>query len=191
MINPDRRDVSATMATSRILNLTNLRTENVALHQLTAPVGGYDCIWSISVLEHITGDYDDRDSMQMLYDLLGSGGRLIVTVPVDRRFWIEYRDKDYYGTQVRRGDKYFFQRFYDREAIWERLLAPVGLEPSQVRWFGEIENGRFQNYILRWMSEGMDCIVDGPREIVDYYREFDCWEEMPGAGVCGFVIIKQ
>ena len=190
MANPDGKDVAATEAAARVLKLANLRVENRALHELAAPPGGYECIWSISVLEHIAGDYDDTEAVQMLFDLLGKGGRLILTVPVDRSFWIEYRDVDYYGTQTQAGAPYFFQRFYDWPAIRERLLEPLGCRPSHIGWFGEKVNGRFQAYIRRWQDEGLDCIIEDPREIVDHYQRYESWEEMPGVGVCGLVIDK-
>ncbi len=191
MVNPDINDLKTTTTIAHVLNLANIKVENLALHQVSPPAGGYDCIYSISVLEHIAGDYDDRQSVKMLYDLLGSGGRLILTVPVDRHYWIEYRDVNHYGTQAKQGEKYFFQRFYDRAAIWERLLKPIDREPTHVRWFGEKVNGRFRNYIQRWLKEGLDCTVEDPREIVDHYQQYDSWHSMPGVGVCGLVIDKQ
>lgn len=190
MINPDSRDISKTTKIIEKLNISNLYTSAKAIHELQPPSEGYDCIWSISVLEHISGAYDDRQSMRLLYAALKSGGRLIITVPVDRRFWIEYRDQDYYGTQQKDKDSYFFQRFYDLDAIWERLLAPINCEPLQLRWFGETEKGRFHKYIQCWLNDGLDCIVDDPREIVDHYQEYETWQDMPGVGICGLVIEK-
>jgi hypothetical protein len=40
---------------------------------------------------------------------------LILTFPVDQRYWEEFRDgEDPYGTQENReAGRYFFQRFYD------------------------------------------------------------------------------
>lgn len=190
MINPDLGDISRTGRLIDTLNLSNVHTAQKAVHHLSQTANGFDCIWSISVLEHVSGAYDDRQTMQMVYAALRSGGRLIITVPVDRRFWVEYREQDYYGTQQKEEAGYFFQRFYDLEAIEQRLLAPIGQEPSQVSWFGETSAGRFHAYIRRWMDSGLDCIVDDPREIVDHYREFDRWQDMPGTGVCGLVIDK-
>jgi hypothetical protein len=116
---------------------------------------------------------------------------LIITVPVDRQYWIEYRDQDYYGTQREEQGRYFFQRFYDFQAIQERLLAPIGQQSTQIRWFGEIEEGHFHEYIQRWLKDGIDSIVDDPREMVDHYQEFERWQDMPGAGVCGIVVDKD
>ena len=116
-----------------------------------------------------------------------------MTVPVDRHFWDEYRDVDQYGSQGKplSNGKYFFQHFYDKTAIWDRLLSPIGQEPSIIRWFGETSQGRFHNYIQCWMREGYDYIVGDPREIVNNYQEFSSWEEMPGVGVCGLAIDKD
>jgi hypothetical protein len=126
-----------------------------------------------------------------MYDSLSDGGRLIITVPVDRAFWTEYRDHDYYGTQDQKiKGKFFFQNIYDKNAIWERLVAPIGREPEGVRWFGETLPGRFAEYQQRWMRDGYNCTVNDPREITDYYREFSSWEEMPGIGVCGLMFKK-
>jgi hypothetical protein len=126
-----------------------------------------------------------------MYNALSEGGRLIITIPVDRTFWKEYRDHDNYGTQGQKiKGKYFFQNFYDKNAVWERLVAPIGREPAVVRWFGETVPGRFAEYHQRWMRYGHNCTVNDPREITDYYREFSSWEEMPGIGVCGLMFEK-
>jgi len=42
----------------------------------------------------------------------------------------------------------------------------------------------------RWMRDGLAGTVEDAREIVDHYREFRNWEEMPGMGVCGLMIEK-
>ena len=69
-------------------------------------------------------------------------------------------------------------------------VAPTGQEPVLVRWFGETVKGRFAEYERRWMREGYNCVVDDPREIADFYREFSTWKDMPGKGVCGLTMIK-
>ena len=190
MINPDSRDISKTTTIVEKLDVPNVYPSVKAIHELQPPTDRYDCIWSISVLEHISGAYDDSQSMRILYAALKSGGRLIITVPVDQQFWIEYRNQDSYGTQPKEKNGYFFQRFYDLEAIWERLLSPIECEPSQIRWFGERVKGHFQEYIRCWLNDGLNCLVDDPREIVDHYQEFERWQDMPGVGICGLVIDK-
>lgn len=191
MINPDIKDTSHTMNIIDKLKINNIYVENFAVDVLSEQSNTYDCIWSISVIEHISGKYDDGYAIRVMYNALKPGGRLILTVPVDRKFWDEYRDCDYYGTQPKQlNSRYFFQRFYDKAAIWERLLVPIGKEPSVVRWFGETTPGRFVNYEKRLIQEGISCAIEDPREFTDNYQEFLCWEEMPGMGVCGIVVEK-
>ncbi len=192
MINPDSKDASQTTAILSKLKLPNVRVECRGVDRLAERNEKYDCIWSISVVEHISGDYDDRKAVQLMYNSLNAGGRLILTVPVDRAFRDEFRDRNYYGTQadLLHPGRYFFQHIYDKTAVWERLLRPLGKEPSVVRWFGEITPGRFTEYETRWMRNGLASTVEDAREIVDHYREFTSWEEMPGMGVCGLMIEK-
>jgi len=193
MINPDCQDISQALAITARLKITTLHGECCSVEILSSRYETYDCIWSISVIEHISGKHDDLHAVKLMYDALSNGGRLILTIPVDRRLWNEYRDRAYYGMQAEQSPtgKYFFQRFYDKTAIWERIVAPIGQEPSVIRWFGEALPGRYMAYVQRWMHEGYACTVEDPREIADYYREFSTWEEMPGTGVCGLMIEKK
>lgn len=192
MINPDPGDASETAAMTSRLRINNVRVQRHGVDMLANQRDTYDCIWSISVIEHIAGEYDDSYAIKLMYDSLKDGGRLILTVPVDREFLVEYRDQDYYGTQPSQtGGENFFQRVYDKAAIWKRLLSPIEKEPSVVRWFGETTPGRYREYEKRWVSEGLSHTIEDPREIADYYQEFSSWEEMPGMGVCGLMIQKE
>ena len=112
---------------------------------------------------------------------LNEGGRLILTLPVDRQFWEEYRDgQDPCGTQEKQeNNQFFFQRFCDLDSIRQRLLDPIQALPLEMRWFGESNPGRFHEYIQRWLREGIECTVEDPREIADHYQEFNSWKEMP------------
>lgn len=192
MINPDAKDAAQTATILSKLKPSNVRVECRGVECLAGRNEKYDCIWSISVVEHISGDCDDREAVRLMYNSLNAGGRLILTIPVDRVFRDEFRDRDYYGMQAdpSRAGRYFFQHIYDKTAIRERLLGPIGKEPSVIRWFGEISPGRFTDYESRWMRDGLAGTVEDAREIVDHYREFTSWEEMPGMGVCGLMIEK-
>lgn len=172
------------------LSLSNLSFEACAIDRV-AGSGRFDCIWSLSVIEHIAGAYDDRAAVAMLYSLLAPGGRLILTIPVDREYWLEYRDRDDYGTQpITEDGRVFFQRNYDDSAIDERLISVVGQNPSVLRWFGETRSGTFAKHEERCNAQGLRCSVLDPKEIVDNWCEYESWEDMPGWGVCGIVIDK-
>ena len=189
--NPDDKDIRRTKLIMETLNLHNVQTMHCDVKILWTEKKKYNCISSISVVEHIAGKYNDSDAVRMMYDLLEKGGKLIITIPVDQHYWEEYRNSDPYGTQPIDNGKYFFQRFYDYKAIRERIIIPIGKEPSVVRWFGETEAGRFIAYVKRWMQEGSVILVNDPIEMVNYYREFSDWQEMPGFGVCGLVFEKD
>ncbi|CAN5491169.1 hypothetical protein BH24CHL9_BH24CHL9_11990 [soil metagenome] len=153
-------------------------------------VHAYDSIWSISVLEHIPGD-GDRDAMPILWEALRPGGRLLITVPVDRQPWDEYRDSDFYDLDVPAGERgFFFQRWYDKAAIEERLLGSIHTAGVRMEWFGEREPGHFAAYEDEWRARGHARTVDDPREIVDHYADYPDWDAMPGRGVAGLAIDK-
>lgn len=187
MINPDGEDLRTTERIARALRIRNLGFEAVGVDALTRERERYDCIWSISVIEHIAGPYQDVEAVRWMYGALAPGGRLILTVPVDRTFRDEYRDRPQYGPQAPAGGRYFFQRLYDRGAIRERIVGAVGREPDRVAWFGERRPGRFAEYERRWLERGLFATVEDPKEIADHYTAFPSWEAMPGQGVCGLM----
>ena len=188
VINPDPADIAETRRAVDAMGLSNIRLEVTAADDVLPKAGHYDCIWSISVIEHIFGEHDDTWTVRRMYESLRGGGRLIVTVPVDREGWDEYRDRPQYGAQEPAEDgRYFFQRYYDADTLRARLVDAIGQTPSLVRWFGEKTRGHFAEYERRWMREGLKCVVQDPREIADHYGEFPSWESMPGLGVCGLM----
>jgi SAM-dependent methyltransferase len=189
-INPDSRDIAETARASYCLGLRNVSLSASRLHA-SRFIPQYDCVWSISAVEHIAGDAADTEAVKAMYSCLKPGGRLILTVPVDRCFWLEFRDVDPYGTQGDVHDgKYFFQRWYDHATLLERLIYPLGRCATTMRWFGERRPGLFVAHEQRWIAEGLCGTVEDAREIADNYAEFDEWNAMPGKGVCGFMIEK-
>jgi len=192
MCNPDPVDISETKSMAQKLGIRNIVPEVSAVDSLSSQIGRYDCIWSISVVEHIYGPYEDKEAMQLMYQALKPGGRLIVTVPVDQKYWIEYRAMSPDGPMAQMTDRgYFTQRFYDADAIQDRLVSAIGKPPSVVRWWGEKSQGRFLDYCQRWMRDGYDCTVDDPREFSVHWQIFSNWNEMPGIGVCGLMFDKD
>lgn len=192
VINPDEHDIAETEKIVSRLRQKNVHPSRAGIESLSGLRDLYDCIWSISVIEHIAGENADTEAVKLMYDALAPGGRLILTVPIDRQSRTEYGETDYYGTQGEPSeDGYFFSRVYDRHSVVERLIAPVADSPASLRWFGERAAGRYAAYERRWMANGVAETIDDPREITDHYREFGAWEDMPGMGVCGIAIDKS
>jgi 2-polyprenyl-3-methyl-5-hydroxy-6-metoxy-1,4-benzoquinol methylase len=182
-INPDNRDIEETRVIARLLDLKNISMEARAVDTLEPTGLPYDCITSLSVIEHIPGDGADAEAVARMFSLLRAGGRLIVTVPVDRCYWLEYREHDYYGTAGgKKTEGYFFQRYYDDQSL-KTLFASLPQASCQTCWFGERIAGRF-------VEQGHHVTVEDPREFIDYYQEYPSWEAMPGKGVCGLVFEK-
>ena len=189
VINPDARDLESTRAVARAAGIP-LRFQHDDLRSMRDRAEAYDAIWSISVLEHVSGEYDDRDAIRWLYAALRPGGVLVVTVMTARTSWDEHRDADPYELRRNNSGPVFFQRWYDRGAIDERLLGNVSGAAVALRFFGETSPGVFKKYEAEWQRLGLRRTVDDPAEIARHYREYASWEEMPGCGVCGIRIAK-
>lgn len=190
MINPDGRDTALTRRLVDCLHISNIRIESRSVAEIDSQAS-YDCVWALSVVEHFAGERGDSDGIAAMFRALAPGGRLIVTVPVDRAFRLEFRDHDEYELAgPTSGQSYFFQRYYDETAIHKRLVEATGQRATTIRWFGERTPGRFLEYERRWQRLGHRCTVWDPVEIGREYLEYASWRSMPGIGVCGFVIEK-
>jgi len=191
MINPDRLDADVTRRLADRFGFRNVAVEPLPVSAIEGLDQRYDSIWSISVIEHIPDD-GDTVAMRLMYAALAPGGTLLVTVPVDRHAWDEYRKDDVYGLGIASGPKgSFFQRWYDEPTCQSRLLDPLGPIDVHVEWFGERIAGRFAGYVNDWLWRGRARPVDDPREIADWYASSCCWGDMPGQGVCGIVVKRS
>jgi SAM-dependent methyltransferase len=192
LINPDESDLALSRDFALRLGIRAIHTASMRVEALADLAETYEYITSISVVEHVAGDDGDSAAMRAMYSSLAPGGRLVVTIPVDRHFRLEYRPVDYYGTSgpAEQGGSVFFQRLYDQRAIEHRITAAVGCAPTSVGWFGERVAGTFVNYEREWMRQGLDATIEDPRRIADDYREYPDWESMPGVGVCALAFDK-
>lgn len=192
VINPDAADAASTVAIAAALGLQDRMEVAIAdVSRIRGEPAAYDAAWSISVLEHIDGEYTDRDAVRWMWEALRPGGRLMVTVPVDRAFRVETRAADPYGTQRQLGSgQYFFQRFYDAASLRERISDAIGAEPTATRWFGERVPGSYAEYERRWMEQGLEWTVRDALEMRERFVQFPSWVDMPGMGVCGLMFRK-
>ncbi|MGI8623405.1 MAG: class I SAM-dependent methyltransferase [Solirubrobacteraceae bacterium] len=81
----------------------------------------FDHAFSISVLEHIPGDGDERALAEMAR-VVRPGGRVVLTMPYSDDYWEDWRDIALYGEDPNDGDFHFFERWYDDDRL-ERLLG--------------------------------------------------------------------
>lgn len=194
MLNPDPRDWRLTRQMAAILKWPGIAPVGVGVEALDdEPPATWDAVWSLSVIEHVAGAAgDDRDAVRRMWQAVRPGGRLILTVPTDRRSWDEFRESDEYGTQAAAGAsrRCFFQRFYDEQAIAERIVRTIGIAPARQEWFGEKANGHFHAYVARWRRAGMAATRDDPLDVAANYQIYPSFAAMPGAGVCGLLFLK-
>jgi SAM-dependent methyltransferase len=192
MCNPDRHDLEQSREMAKALGVSRLSIEALALDGLRNLQARFDVIWTLSVLEHVAGDYDETSALAWIWERLAPGGHLIITVPFDRQARDEYRAIDYYGTQSRADSskESFFQRWYNEASINQRIIKPIGVNPMARGYFGECVPGHFRNYERRWMAHGLKVAIFDPLTIARHYREFPSADAMPGCGVTGLVFRK-
>lgn len=185
VINPDTRDTAATRSIAQRLGLRNIHVLTISVASL--PDRMFDSVWSISVVEHIA---QDTQAVARMWASVRPGGRLLMTVPVDRKHWDEYRDTDVYQLSRAIDGPIFFQRFYTEETIRLRLLSATPGAQIELGWWGETRPGTFTAHVGRWVKHGFRETVNDPRHVVDGYRAFNTWADMPGFGVCGIAATK-
>jgi SAM-dependent methyltransferase len=80
----------------------------------------FDRAYSISVLEHIGDDGDER-ALDELARVVRPGGRILLTVPHADSYWEDWRDRPVYGADGE-ASRFFFERWYDAARL-DRLVA--------------------------------------------------------------------
>ncbi len=193
VLNPDARDLERTRTIAKRKRVDGrLQLELAGVDAVFGERDRYDAIYAVSVVEHIAGAYDERTALAQLWPAVKPGGRLILTVPADRTFRTESREQNLYGTAAPDAEgAFFFQRFYDENAVRERLIEPVGVEPAVVEWYGEDVPGQFDEWEQRVMQRGsLARFVDDPMLAAQRWRRYPDWAAMPGIGVCCLVFEK-
>ena len=80
----------------------------------------FDAAYSISVLEHIGDDGDER-ALRELARVVRPGGRILLTMPAAADHREDWRDRPVYGDGGV-GTRFFFERWYDAARL-DRLVA--------------------------------------------------------------------
>ncbi|MCB2153948.1 class I SAM-dependent methyltransferase [bacterium] len=194
MINPDVKDCQNVRKLITALRVERISAEciDVRSYEDSAQNESFDAIWAISVIEHIDGEYDDRDAICQMWKMLKPGGQLLLTFPVSAQFEEEFRPVDQYGLNTHRNQKgqHFFQRYYDEEAINSRILEPLDAVDPRIEFYGERVPGWFQRYESQWTKAGLSRTVYDPRDMARQMVRYDSLSQMPGKGVCGLALKK-
>ncbi|MDE2417525.1 MAG: class I SAM-dependent methyltransferase [Burkholderiales bacterium] len=190
LLNPDGKDLAAT---AQLLEAAGLRKfcelRCVLVSELFEPPASFDTVACISVLEHIPQEAA-MAALQTMWELLRSGGRLLLSVPCARKGFEEYTDFNEYGLLTTGSDGFVFgQRFYDREMVEECIYSIVG-KPVRSAYFGEKVAGTFASNRERQLSDASYPFWRESWTMARQYRYFENTDSMPGLGVVAFEFVK-
>lgn len=189
-INPDDNDLNDVRKKLKLSGIDGVSIEKGNAHHLFFDDNSFNCIVSVSVIEHIEFD---NIAITELWRTLKPGGLFLFTVPVKRAYEEDHRHLDAYGLNEAKNNQYFFQRFYDWKALENRIFSVFGNENYEVvttELVGESMSGQFTDYEKRWLRLGQLETRKDPYRFTQYFRTFNRIEELPGLGVIGIVIKK-
>jgi SAM-dependent methyltransferase len=190
MINPDASDLDWSARVVAAAGLAGrCRTQPLRIQDVTFASGSFEVITSISVIEHVP---QDTAAVRVMWGLLGSGGHLVITVPVCVETAEQYIDRNEYGVLApdARGLT-FWQRFYDERLLEERIFSITGA-PTHSAVYGEKRAGLFQaNAALKRASYNTTYpFWREPVMMGEEYEYFSGIGDLPGEGVIGLEFVK-
>ncbi len=191
-INPDEKDLANVNSLSGKQKFHGKYISNqMDALNLTFYDNFFDRVISISVIEHINGEGDSR-AIKEIWRVLKPNGLFSFTVPVNKEFEIEYRNKDEYNLNPeKKSEKYFFQRIYDKQKIEERLLSSISnYEIIQQKVFGVNKKNFYSEYKERWMKFNYWETVKDPYLITNNFSYFNDINDLEDIGVIGITIRK-
>ena len=188
LINPDKMDLAATEKFLRACGLiSRCRLYNHLSEDAPLTPASYDLITSISVVEHIP---NDKQAIQQMWQLLKSGGRLILTVPCAAQASEQYIDRDEYQLKYQHSSgSFFWQRFYDAELLNENIFSITG-QPCRKIIFGERVAGSFLKMAARKRADRYYPFWREPYMVAKEYTYFKTLEDLPGEGVIAMEFFK-
>jgi SAM-dependent methyltransferase len=172
MVNPDPLDVQESKSLLGALKNAGRVEIRGAIFATTLPFAdnSFDYLSCISVIEHLNGR-EDTLAIDEFVRVVKPGGKIILTFPVNYRFFEEFRSSDPYGTQRKNNATglYFFQRFYDEANIKSRLLSNPNLKVIKKEYFVEKTVGWFNRYVKNWQEMGLGYVVKDPLLMVNNF----------------------
>lgn len=191
MVNPDKKDLYLSMKTILACGFSNrCQFHNQPITGLNLSTCSFDTITSISVLEHIPMD-EDLESIKNIWDLLKTGGRLLISVPCARESYEEFIDSNEYGLLVPDKDNFVFgQRFYDENLLADRIFTVTG-RPIHYSIYGEKSPGIFFADREEKNSGRAYPFWKEPYMMGRNYRDYNSINELPGLGVIAMEFVKS
>ena len=147
--------------------------------QLSYGDSSFQKVYSVSVVEHIP-DEGDIQCMKEMGRVLTRGGRCVITIPFSPTSRVEFRGKDFYwadSSSAAGNGKVFYQRRYDEEALYSRLIEPSGLRLEKLSYFGERFDIGPENELSDFMPRFTGPIQPLLSRIL-HTRTADSWQEL-------------
>ncbi|MFC1452297.1 class I SAM-dependent methyltransferase [Verrucomicrobiota bacterium] len=196
VVNPDGEDLAITRTLFRCLELDPGRTTFEARYagDLPWPDEHFECVWSLSVIEHIPVP-EDITAVREMWRVLSPGGRLILTLPAAASGYDEFRAENVYGLdrqEHRTEEGVFFQRWYAEKDIGDRIVTALpGARITRREVWGEKARGWFADYCRRWAEQGDAVSAADPFYAATRFRRYAGIDELPGAGIACLALAKQ
>ena len=191
LLNPDAKDLSTTVQLFDDIGIgKRCEFKGDLIAALKEPPGSFDTITCISVLEHIPHEASII-ALKTMWELLRTGGRLLLSVPCAATAFEEYINFNEYELLQTQGDGYVFgQRFYNEELVNELIFSIVG-QPFQMAVFGEKIKGSFVLDRERKLSDPAYPFWRESWMMASQYQYFERIKNMPGLGVVAFEFVKK
>ena len=192
-INPDKDDLAQlSKKAAKVKFLGQYKTAQIDATNLPFQIDYFDTIISISVIEHVDREQDSI-ALTELWKTLKPGGRLLLTFPVSKIYYEEFRTEDVYNLgPSKKNEEYFFQRIYDEKSVKDRILGALNNnEITNKKIFGEKDSFFYEGYKKRWTKNSYFETVKDPYYISKYFKEFESTDQLPGMGVMGLSIRKK
>lgn len=113
--------------------------------RLTFQDNSFDFVYSISVIEHIYGNY--LDAVCEMVRVLKPGGHLYLTFPVSVKHTEEWFEQRIYPAQAEKDGKFFFQYRFDRNDVTLMLDSLEGVELVDMSLYWEKKDGAYDRFI--------------------------------------------
>jgi len=149
-------------------NATNLPFEN----------NSFDLVYSISVIEHIYGNY--FNAVREMVRVTRPKGHIYLTFPVSSVRTEEWLDKNIYGHQHKENGRFFFQYRFNESDLHHICCCAENVEILARSIYWEKKRGRYDKYILLMRKEYRNKKINFMKNIiVNNWASFSLLEAHP------------